>query len=138
VLFTDITFFKSGNTDNEVNKDSMMTATMRMTVKPERRNDFLESIKGMLEPTRVKRGSISYRLYEDIEDRNTFALIEEWKTREDFENHVRTDTYRQLLALMELLGESLGFQFSTVAKTEGMELLTSVLTLKQNGKVYKL
>jgi hypothetical protein len=41
-----------------------------MIVLPERRTDLLETMRGMFEPTRVERGCLSYRLYEDVEDRN--------------------------------------------------------------------
>ena len=105
----------------------MIIVTLRMTVRPGRRHDFAESIRGMLEPTRVERGCISYCFYEDIENKNTFALVEEWKTRDDLERHVRTDNYRRLLALMDLLSEPPQLQFNTVSQTTGMELLSTVL-----------
>jgi quinol monooxygenase YgiN len=103
-----------------------MIVTLRMTVRPGRRTDLAETIRGMLEPTRVERGCISYCLYEDIENKNTFALVEEWKTRDDLEKHVRTDNYRRLLALMDLLSEPPQLQFNTVSQTAGMELLSTV------------
>ena len=104
-----------------------MIVTLRMTVRPGRRNDLAETIRGMLEPTRVERGCISYCLYEDIENKNTFVLVEEWKTRDDLEKHVRTDNYRRLLVLMDLLSEPPQLQFNTVSQTAGMELLSTVL-----------
>ena len=105
----------------------MIIVTLRMTVRPDRRNDLAETIRGMLEPTRVERGCISYYLYEDIENQNTLALVEEWKTRDDFERHIRTENYRRLLALMDLLSEPPELQFNTVSQTAGMELLSTVL-----------
>ncbi len=105
----------------------MIIVTLRMTVRPGKRHDFAESIRGMIEPTRVERGCISYCFYEDIENKNTFALVEEWKTRADLERHVRTDNYRKLLALMDLLSEPPQLQFNTVSQTAGMELLSTVL-----------
>ena len=83
----------------------MIIVTLRMTVQPGKRHDFAETIRGMLKPTRVERGCISYCLYEDIENKNIFVLVEEWKTRDDLKKHVRTDNYRRLLALMDLLSE---------------------------------
>ena len=77
--------------------------TLRMTVRPDRHHDFTESIRGMLGPTRAERGCIRYCLYEDIENKNTFTLVEEWKTRDDLEKHVRSDNYQRLLELMDLL-----------------------------------
>ena len=108
--------------------DEKMLATLRMIVRPEKRSDLLETIRGMLEPARVERGCLSYHLYEDVEDRNTFFLVEEWRTRKDLENHIRTDNHRRLLALMDLLmSEQPELRYDTVSHTEGMELIEDVL-----------
>jgi quinol monooxygenase YgiN len=114
--------------------DSMILATLRMVVRPERRLDLLEAMRGMLEPSRVERGCISYRLYEDVEDKNTFTLVEEWKTQKDLESHIHTDNQRRLLALMDLLSEQPEFQFNTVSHTAGMELIEDVLKKIGTGR----
>ncbi len=98
-----------------------------MIVRSERRSDLLETMRGMLEPARVERGCLSYRLYEDVENRNAFLLHEEWATQGDLERHIAKDKQRRLLALIDLLSEPPEMQFNTVAHTEGMELIENVL-----------
>ena len=105
----------------------MIYATLRMNVHPDKRNDLLKTMRGMLEPARVERGCLSYRLYEDVEDRNIFILVEEWKTQDDLERHIRTDNQRRILALMDLLSEQPDLQFNTVSHTLGMEFIEDVL-----------
>ncbi len=107
--------------------DTKILVTLKMIVQPERRSDLLETMRGMLEPARVERGCLSYRLYEDVEDRNTFVLVEEWKTQKDLESHIRTDNQRRLLALMDLLSEQPELRFNTVSHTAGMDLIENVL-----------
>ena len=101
--------------------------TLKMIVHPERRSDLLETMRGMLEPARVERGCLSYCLYEDVEDRNTFILVEEWATQKDIERHISKDNNRRLLALMDLLSEQPELQFNTVSHTAGMDLIENVL-----------
>ena len=105
----------------------MILATLRMIARPERRSDLLETMRGMLEPARVERGCLSYRLYEDVEDRNTFILVEAWKTQNDLERHIRTSNQRRILALMDLLSEQPELRFNTVSHTAGMDLIEDVL-----------
>jgi len=107
--------------------DTKILVTLKMIVRPERRRDLLETMRGMLEPSRVERGCLSYRLYEDVENRNAFFLLEEWATQEDLERHISKDNQRQLLALMDLLSEQPEFQFNTVSHTAGMDLIENVL-----------
>lgn len=104
----------------------MILATLRMIVRPEKRKDLLEAMRGMLEPARVERGCRSYRLYEDVENRNAFILLEEWETQDDLEKHIRTDNQRRLLTLMDLLSEQPELRFNTVLNTAGMELIEEV------------
>ena len=105
----------------------MKLVTLRMIVRPERRGDFLETMRGMLEPARVERGCLSYRLYEDVENKNAFVLLEEWATQEDLERHIAKDSQRQLLALMDLLSEQPELRFNTVSHTAGMDFIEDVL-----------
>jgi len=105
----------------------VIQATLKMIVRPERRNDLLETIRGMLEPARVEKGCLSYRLYEDVEHRNAFVLLEEWATQEDLERHIAKDNQRRLLTLMDLLSEQTELRFNTVSHTSGMDLIENVL-----------
>jgi len=105
----------------------VIQATLKMIVRPERRGDLLATMRGMLEPARVERGCLSYRLYEDVENRNAFILLEEWATQEDLERHISKDNQRQLLTLMDLLSEQPELRYNTVSHTAGMDLIENVL-----------
>ena len=105
----------------------MIQATLKMIVRPERRGDLLATFRGMLEPARVERGCLSYRLYEDVENRNAFILLEEWATQEDLERHISKDNQRHLLTLMDLLSEQPDLRYNTVSHTAGMDLIEDVL-----------
>lgn len=107
--------------------DRKILVTLKMIVQPERRSDLLETMRGMLEPARVERGCLSYRLYEDVENRNAFVLLEEWATQEDLERHISKDNQRLLLALMDLLSKQPEWRFNTVSHTTGMDLIEEVL-----------
>jgi quinol monooxygenase YgiN len=128
----------------KTNRDSMsesyypegtvILSTLKMIVQPGRRSDFLETMRGMLEPARVEMGCLSYRLYEDVENRNAFVLLEEWATQKDLERHIRTDNQRRLLALMDLLSEQPELRFNTVSHTAGMDLIEDVLLSAPRSK----
>jgi quinol monooxygenase YgiN len=113
--------------------DTKILVTLKMIVRPGRRSDLLETMRGMLEPSRVERGCLSYRLYEDVENRNAFVLLEEWATQKDLESHIRTDNQRRLLTLLDLLSEQPEFRFNTVSHTAGMDLIEDVLKTDEPG-----
>ncbi len=101
----------------------MMIASFRMAVRPEKQDEFLQTIRGILEPTEVEPGCISIRFYRDHKIENAFALIEEWKTREHLEEHFRRETFRRLLLVMDLLSEPPEVNFHTVSGTSGFEII---------------
>lgn len=105
----------------------MILGTLRMLVRPEMRSVLLKTMVGMLEPSRVEKGCLSYRLYEDVEDKNALFLVEEWATQKDLETHILTDNQRRLLVLMDFLSEKPELRFNTVQQTTGMELIEEVL-----------
>jgi quinol monooxygenase YgiN len=92
----------------------------------------METMRGLLEPARVERGCLSYRLYEDVDDKNAFVLLEEWATQKDLDCHIRTDNQRRLLSLMDLMSEQPELRFNTVTHTAGLDLIEDVL--KKNGR----
>jgi len=118
---------------SQKNRGMMIIAILRMIVRPEKRNDLLETMRGMLEYVRVERGCLSYRLYEDVEDRNTIVLVEEWETQNDLERHIRTDNQRRILTLMDLLSEQPELQYNTVSRTIGMDFINDVLRINGPG-----
>ncbi|NTU43099.1 MAG: antibiotic biosynthesis monooxygenase [Nitrospirales bacterium] len=113
--------------------DTKIVVTLRMNVLPEKRSDLIETIRGMLEPTRVERGCMSFRLYEDIENRDAFVLLEEWATQKDLESHLHTENQQRLLMLMDLLSEQPELRFNTVSHTTGMDLIETLLTSDGSG-----
>jgi quinol monooxygenase YgiN len=113
--------------------DTKILVTLKMIVRPESRRDLLETMRGMLEPSRVERGCLSYRLYEDVENRNAFVLLEEWATQKDLESHIRTDNQRRLLTLIDLLSEQPEFRFNTLSHTAGIDLIENVLKTDKPG-----
>jgi quinol monooxygenase YgiN len=83
-------------------------------------------VRPILGPTRVKPGCISAACYQDPDDPDTLALIEEWETQSDLEAHIRSDEYRNILALMDLSTRFPEVKVKTVLKTEGLEFIEAV------------
>ena len=58
-------------------------------IKPEKRERFLELARAGLTATLQEPGNISYDLYEDIQQANTFIYFEEWQSREALQDHLK-------------------------------------------------
>ena len=77
-------------------------------------------------PTSVQPGCISCKFYQDIDDPDSMLFVEEWSSREEYEHHIRSDTFRIILSLIDLSDEAPLFKLDTISKTEGLEAIKAV------------
>ena len=116
----------------------MVIKTLRMVVKNEKRDEVVQTVRGILEPTRwTQSGCISYHFYQDIEDKNAFILIGEWKTQEELDLHLRTSIFKKLLMVMELSKEVPEIKFNTISHAAGIEVVERALGIN-NDSTHKL
>jgi len=101
----------------------MIEATIRMTVPAEKRKEVLQTIRAILGPIRLERGCISCNCYVDVEDESILFIEEEWKTRDDLENHLRSDRFGVLNGAMRLLRAEPDIRFNTISFTAGPEAI---------------
>jgi quinol monooxygenase YgiN len=97
-----------------------------MKVLPEKQLEVTQTLLSMIEPTGKEAGCLSYAVFCDIEDRNSFVLLQEWKTREDLDRHIRSHRFGVLLGTKTLLGKPPKIQIHTVSQSEGMEAIQEV------------
>ncbi len=101
----------------------MIIATLRIKVPGERRKDFLDAARLILEPTKVQPGCTSCGFYQDVDDPDAILFVEEWESRESLDHHIKAEPYRILLSLMELSVEPPEIKLNTISKTEGLEAI---------------
>jgi quinol monooxygenase YgiN len=101
----------------------MIHATVTIVSPPGQRQGFAQALRSVVGPTRVEPGCLFCHLFEDVETPGSFTLVEDWVSPADFERRLRSDTYRQLLLLMELAPEAPVVQFHTVSSTGGMDVI---------------
>ena len=58
-----------------------------LKVNPERREQFLSEAKQLLAATHAEEGNLSYELYENAGDANSFMMIETWRDAEAVASH---------------------------------------------------
>ncbi len=103
----------------------MIVVTIKMDVLPEKRREFLQTIRALTSPTRSNKGCINCHYYQDVEDENIISLVEEWETQEELDNHLRSEQFSVLLGAMNLLSKPPDIKFNAVSYTSGIEALNA-------------
>ena len=89
----------------------MIVNTTRITINPENRNEFFQTIRQLLDPIRLEKGCVGYRFFVDATDENSSLLLGEWQTREDWTNHLQSRDFAILLGVLTILGSPAGIEF---------------------------
>lgn len=65
----------------------MMIIHAYVKVKPQYRESFTAEAKKVIAGTQAEEGNISYRLYEDTEQPNTYVVVELWQDQQAIALH---------------------------------------------------
>ena len=104
----------------------MIIVRINMNAFLDKRTEVMQTLLSMIEPTENERGCLSFQAFRDLEDKNGFDLITEWKTREDLDRYIRSDRFSVLLGTKSLLCEAPRIEIHTVSQSEGMETVNTV------------
>src|SRR5688572_27161286 len=75
----------------------------RITARPEKRKELFMTITSLLEQIRHHDGCRAYRFYGEATTEDSFILVGEWETRNDWERHRHSEHFAVLLGSLELL-----------------------------------
>ena len=108
----------------------MIQASLRIVSPKEKREEILGILSQLQGPTEVVAECQACRILQDVEDENTLTYLVTWKTREDLEEHLRSDRFRRLLPYIEISREPPEVDFSTIDQVRGIEFLVEILSSK--------
>lgn len=81
----------------------MIVNTTRITVPPEKRTEFLQTIGRLLEPSKRAKGCRTFDFYLDAADENSTMLVSEWDTETDLNNYFGSDDFAVLRGAITVL-----------------------------------
>lgn len=101
----------------------MIVIRITMNVIPGKQLEMMQTLISMIEPTAKEKGCISFDVFWDIEDKNRFCLLEEWKNREYLDHHIKSHCFGALLGTKALLREPLEIMIHSVSHSEGIDAI---------------
>ena len=107
-----------------VNSTGTIINLTRVTVRPESRKELCQTISSLLDAVKREKGCLTYQFYEEAANRNTFVLIGEWETSDDWRAHLDSDNFAVLLGSINLLCQTSQFDLKLLTTAGGVEALT--------------
>jgi quinol monooxygenase YgiN len=108
----------------------MLIVTLRLSVPLHMTSHVIDLFESYRGPVSVRAGCRSIQLYNHFSTPRDFILIEEWSSPQALHNHIRSDDFRKVLALMDLAAQAPDLRFHRVSSAKGFDL---VRELRQEG-----
>jgi quinol monooxygenase YgiN len=99
----------------------MIVSIMNVSSAAEKRMEVFQTLASLTPMIRREEGCLLCEFYQETEDDTAFTILEEWRSREEFDGHLRSKVFGILLGLTPLLKRSMGVSICTIASREGME-----------------
>ena len=71
---------------------TMKIVNAKFTIKPEKRENFLENILNLIKASQTDAGCLAYDLFESHTEPNVFMMIEKWSDAQALDNHNKNHT----------------------------------------------
>ncbi len=104
-------------------KEKVMILTTKVTVPPERRREFFQTIAPLTQRIRSEKGCLNYQLYEENGDETSLILIEEWEAESHWNAHRKGDNFSVLLGLVSVLSVPSKIDCKLLSQVGGNEVL---------------
>lgn len=81
----------------------MITASIKMYGRSEKRKEIMQTIKGISKRLQEDARCVETSIYQDINDKNIFYLVEEWEDEQQLETHIHSRMFAALLGAGSLM-----------------------------------
>jgi quinol monooxygenase YgiN len=85
-------------------------------------------LRSLVGPVRAEPGCGATRLLRSAGNDHGLTWVEEWRTVDDFERHLRAAVFRRILAVIELAAVPPVVEIDDVASRRGFELVEEILS----------
>ena len=105
----------------------MLTLRLHMEFTPLTCDEAAAVLRSLVGPVRSESGCSATRLLWDAEDGCGLTWVEEWRSIEDFERHLRETAFRRILAVIELAARPPVVEIDDVGSRRGFDLVEEIL-----------
>lgn len=83
----------------------MIKVIAKIIVKPDMIDTLKNIVPGLIAETRKESGCISYQLFQDLNNINVFAMIEEWENQETLNKHMNSKHFQEAIPKIAAIQE---------------------------------
>jgi len=83
----------------------MILYRLKLVVSEKKFDEFIDSLRFISNGIRAEEGCLDFSLHKDLEMKNAYRVVAEWKTRQAMDAHFNQKQFSLLLGTARVLGE---------------------------------
>ena len=104
-------------------KKAQIRSTIRMLIPLDKQREAFEILSSLGKDTQLDPTCISYRLYRGVNEVRAIMVEELWENDAAVLRHLKSDTYRRVLLVVEMAEQPPEIRFDTITSTSGIETI---------------
>ena len=107
----------------------MFLYQLKLVVAEKKFDEFIDSLHFLLSGIREEQGYLDLSLYKDLEKKDAYRVIGEWKTRQAMEAHFKREKFSLLIGAARVLGEDFEMSIGETLEKGSYQLAKKKITL---------
>jgi quinol monooxygenase YgiN len=105
----------------------VLKLTLRLDIEPRSIDEATQVLRSLVGTVRAEPGCCATRLLQGLDAAASVTFIEEWRSRDDLQRHLRSPAFRRILAVMELAARAPTVEIDDVSSRRGFDLVEELL-----------
>ena len=105
----------------------MVIVLLQLKVEPEKRFHILKTVHAITGPTKAQAGCQLYEFYSNTQNDDELVLLQIWDSQENLEDHIRSEEFRNVLAVMDNASAPPKISFNTIESISHFDLVEKIL-----------
>jgi len=101
----------------------MIIELLRLSVPPEKREEFANTVVSLVDPIEAQPGCLGCRVFQTWPQRDGLLIEARWESQEYLVRYLQSQIYKSLLLLAELGSAPPDVEFFTVVEFRGLDLV---------------
>jgi len=97
----------------------MILLKIEISVPLEKQKEFCQTASALARQIRKEEGCISHNWYHDLDNQETFLLIEQWDTNDHITTHLQSEQFGILSGALKTLGDQQSIQIKLISEGGG-------------------
>lgn len=111
-----------------------MNVLIKLVVKKYKNEECLESMQIFQAKIRKQPGCLSFDIYQDADEENTYQLIGEWESELAMKKHFKTQEFELLLGAAKVLCDTFEIETTEVLHTGNLDWARRQMRSRKNTK----